>query len=158
MTLPGDAARDRDRGFAGILAVVGVLAFAILLGSTALGVVVRYLIAHGFEWSYEVAGFAFIWVSMLGVLLAEARGENVAFDSLDRRLPPAWRRRTALLRAALLCLLGLALLGSGLAMLVQSGLTPSPVLRWPKAIVILALPLLGVGLVAFGIDALRRRP
>lgn len=158
MTPPEDVARGRSRGLADLLAVVGVLAFAILLASTALGVVVRYLIAHGFEWSYEVAGFAFIWVSMLGVLVAEARGENVAFDSLDRRLPPAWRRRAAVLRAALLCLLGLALLGSGLAMLLQSGATPSLVLRWPKAVVILAMPLLGLGLMMFGIDALRRRP
>lgn len=158
MTSPDGAGRGRDRGLAAVLALIGILAFAILLGSTALGVVVRYLIAHGFEWSYEVAGFAFIWVSVFGVLLAEARGENVAFDSIDRLLSPAWRRRTAVLRAVLLCLLGLALLGSGLAMLMQSGLTPSLVLRWPKAVVVLAMPLLGLGLVAFGIDALRHRP
>lgn len=157
MTSPDEAGRGRDRGLAALLALVGILAFAVLLGSTALGVVVRYLIAHGFEWSYEVAGFAFIWVSVLGVLLAEARGENVAFDSFDRLLSSAWRQRTAMLRAVLVCLLGVALLGSGIAMLFQSGLTPSLVLRWPKAVVILAMPLLGLGLLAFGIGTLRRR-
>lgn len=139
-----------------LLAVLGGIAFAAMLAATALGTVVRYLLAGGFEWSFEAAAFSFIWVSFLGVLLADLRGDNMALDSIVAALPAGVQRGLALLRTLLLLLLGAVLLRSGLAMVAQTGSTPSPVLRWPMAVTGLAVPLLGAGLVGFALARLVR--
>jgi len=114
-----------------VFAALGVAFFAAMFVATMLGVVSRYLGVTGFEWSFEIAGMTFVWVTFLGVVVAELRGENVAFEALrDAALPS---RRRILDLAASLCLLaiGLALLLSGIAMLRQSAFVPTPVLRWP---------------------------
>lgn len=160
MADPGSAgppAGDGPGGQAGrLLALLGGVAFALMLASTALGTLVRYLLAGGFEWSFEAAAFSFIWVSFLGVLLAELRGDNMALDSLVAALPQGGRGVLALLRSLLLLLLGAVLLRSGVAMVAQIGATPSPVLRWPMAVTGLAVPLLGAGLVGLALARLAR--
>jgi len=133
--------------------VSGLLALAILVVSTLLAVVARYLGVTGLEWSYEVAGMAFIWVTFLGAVLAEARRENAAFDVLKHASP--WPVRVALgwLAALVIGVVGLALLGSGVAMLQRSALVPTPLLRLPGFVVGAAVPVLGVCLCVL---ALRR--
>ena len=49
-----------------------------------------------------------------------------------------------------------SLLRSGIAMVAQTGATPSPVLRWPMAVTGLAVPLLGAGLIGFALARLVR--
>ncbi|MFO1058674.1 MAG: TRAP transporter small permease subunit [Dongiaceae bacterium] len=147
---------EEGRPVALLLAVLGGIAFAAMLGATALGTIVRYLLAGGFEWSFEAAAFSFIWVSFLGVLLADLRGDNMSFDSIVAALPGGAQRGLALLRTLLLLLLGAVLLRSGLAMVAQTGATPSPVLRWPMAVTGLAVPLLGAGLIGFALARLAR--
>lgn len=139
-----------------LLALLGGIAFAAMLACTALGTVVRYLLAGGFEWSFEAAAFSFIWVSFLGVLLADLRGDNMALDSIVAALPRRAQQGLAVLRSLLLLLLGLVLLRSGIAMVAQTGATPSPVLRWPMAVTGLAVPLLGAGLTGFALARLAR--
>jgi TRAP-type C4-dicarboxylate transport system permease small subunit len=139
-----------------VLALVGGAAFAVMLACTALGTIARYLLAGGFEWSFEAAAFSFIWVSFLGVLLADLRGDNMALDSIVAGLPRGAQRGLAVLRSVLLLVLGLVLLRSGIAMVAQTGNTPSPVLRWPMALTGLAVPLLGAGLVAHALVRLAR--
>jgi TRAP-type C4-dicarboxylate transport system permease small subunit len=135
--------------------VLGVAAFVLMLGTTGLATATRYLLAHGFEWSYEAAAFAFLWVTFLGGLLAELRHENVAFDAIDARRRPAGRRRLAILRTVLLLVLGAALAVSGAMALQRAGHTPSPVLRWPMGVVVVVVPMLGVGLCLIALARLR---
>ncbi|WJI50348.1 TRAP transporter small permease subunit [Mesorhizobium sp. C089B] len=70
---------------------VGVAAFVVMFGSTLLSVIARYFEFGGVEWSFEIAGIAFIWITFIGVINAELRGENVAFEALNHSAPARLR-------------------------------------------------------------------
>jgi hypothetical protein len=53
-----------------MFSILGVLAFLLTLGSTLCGVVARYFGVGGFEWSFELAGIAFLWMTFTGTVLA----------------------------------------------------------------------------------------
>src|SRR5215471_15127840 len=124
-----------------VFAALGVAFFAAMFVATMLGVVSRYLGVTGFEWSFEIAGITFVWVTFLGVVVAELRGENVAFEALRDMALPSRRRMLDL--AASICL---ALLLSGIAMLRQSALVPTPVLRWPGGLASASVAISGAAL------------
>ena len=140
-----------------VFAALGVAFFAAMFIATMLGVVSRYFGVTGFEWSFEIAGMTFVWVTFLGVVVAELRGENTAFEALrDMALPP---RRRILDLAASLCLLaiGLTLLLSGIAMVRQSALVPTPVLRWPGGMTSASVAVSGAALTVVASLRLRRQ-
>ena len=125
------------RGFGSVMRAVeflSIASLAILFVAICLGTVSRYLGIRHFEWSFELAGIAFLWVSFLGTVLAEAGGENAAYTALDDRVGTTGRRVLDRLRNGLLLVVCLYLAASTLAMLARTGLMPSPVLRWPQAV------------------------
>lgn len=139
-----------------VFEAAGVLAFVVMFGSTLLGVLARYLEVGGVEWSFEVAGIAFIWVTFLGLVNAELRGENVAFEALKQAAPP--RLRSAFEAVAVLALLamGLAFLVSGWAVWRRSWLVPTSVLRMPTGVVVATVLILGAAAVGIGLARLVR--
>ena len=136
---------------------LGVAFFAVMFIAIILGVISRYLGVTGFEWSFEIAGLTFVWVTFLGVVVAELRGENVAFEALRDAARPSRRRILEL--AASLCLLavGVALLLSGLAMLRQSAVVPTPVLRWPSGLISGSVAVCGAAASVIAARRLRRQ-
>lgn len=137
MTLPDGPrlpAAGARRMAATLLAAAGVLAFAVTLASALAGVLARYFSLPGFEWSFELAGIAFLWTTFLGVAYAELRGDNVAFSLIADAAPPRARTALSVISALALAVVAGALLASGLAVLQRSGLVPTPLLRWPGAV------------------------
>lgn len=129
-----------------IAGFLGCIALLVMVVNTLLAVAARYFGVTGFEWSYEVAGIAFIWVTFLGAVLAEARGENAAFTVLRDAMAPGLG--AALTRAAdvIIGLTGIVLLLSSIAMLQRSAFVPTPLLRWPGFVQSGAAPVLGTAL------------
>jgi TRAP-type C4-dicarboxylate transport system permease small subunit len=140
-----------------VFAALGVVFFGLMFVAIILGVISRYLGVTGFEWSFEIAGLTFVWVTFLGVVVAELRGDNVAFAALRDAARPSRRRLLDL--AASLCLLaiGVALLLSGLAMLRQSAFVPTPVLRWPGGLISGSVALCGAALAVTAARRFRRQ-
>ena len=124
---------------------LGVTALVVMAVSTLLAVIARYLGVDAFAWSYEVAGFAFIWVCFLGVIEAELRGENAAFELLRRAFLSA-RLGFRLAENLLLGAIGVWLFASGIALLLRFGMVPTPLLGWPSAVFSAAAPFLGMTL------------
>jgi tripartite ATP-independent transporter DctM subunit len=60
------------------------------------GVVARYAFHHPIVWSDELAGSVFLWLGMLGSVIALRKGEHLAFNALSRKVSP---RTQVLLRA-----------------------------------------------------------
>jgi len=75
------------------------------------GVIARYAFHRPIVWADEFAGAVFIWMAMLGAVIALRRGEHMRFAGLVVRLPIAWRRRAELA--------SLVLVAVALALLVQ---------------------------------------
>jgi TRAP-type C4-dicarboxylate transport system permease small subunit len=131
-----------------LLAPIGVAVVLVMVLSTLLAVLARYYGLTGFEWSYEVAGIAFLWITFLGALMAELRGENAAFEVLKHAMAARPRAALDLLAILLLGIVGVALLASGIAMLQRSAFVPTPLLRWPGFVASAGVPVLGAGLCA----------
>lgn len=123
--------------------LIGVVAFIIMFGSTLLGVIARYFEFGGVEWSFEVAGIAFIWITFIGLINAEIRGDNVAFEALKQSAPP--RLKAVFDGVAVLALLGMGItfLISGIAVWRHSWMVPTSVLRLPTGVIIATVIILG---------------
>ncbi len=131
-----------------VVGTIGVLFFIVLLVATGLGTISRYFNLGGFEWSFEIAGASFIWVTFLGAALAELRGENAGFDLLDSYASDRVKEILKKVRALLLLVVGVVFLKSSLAMFGQSAANPTAILRWPLGTQIAALVVGSLGIVA----------
>jgi TRAP-type C4-dicarboxylate transport system permease small subunit len=130
---------------------LGLLALLVMVVATLLAVLARYFQVTGLEWSYEVAGLAFIWVTCMGVVVAEADGENAAFDVLKLAAPRRLRAALDDIAALVLGGFGAVLLLSSVAMLQRSAFVPTPLLRLPGFVMSGAAPVLGICLIALAV-------
>ena len=55
------------------------------------GVVSRYVFRSPFVWSDELASILFLWLAMLGAVVAFRRGEHMRMSTLVARTSPKWR-------------------------------------------------------------------
>lgn len=122
-----------------LLMWAGGAMFLVTLCSTLLGIVARYFGWTGLEWTFETAEISFIWVTFLGAVLAEIRGENVSFTSVVTLCPAGVRRWLRLFSALVLLVLSGWLLTSGMKILQTSAWVPTPVLRLPNAVITCSL-------------------
>src|SRR3954467_12412482 len=88
---PGPAANWSERIERWIGAAGEPAAAVLLVLETALlfaGVVARYVFLQPIVWSDELAGAIFLWLSMLGAVIALRRGEHMCFVGLTGRGGP----------------------------------------------------------------------
>lgn len=130
-----------DRHF---LAVNKVLLIALMATMTALvftNVVGRYVFGVSFGWADELSRFAMIWTAFLGMGIALRHGQLVAVDALQTvfspRIERAIRGATALIVAGFL----VALLVLGIQFVEFSWSNRTPVLRIPRGIPYMAIPI-----------------
>ena len=80
-----DAAAGAERWIAWLVETAAAL---LMVAETVLlfaGVVARYVLHRPIVWSDEMAGAIFLWLSMLGAVIALRRGEHMAFVALGAR-------------------------------------------------------------------------
>lgn len=133
------------------LAVTGVGVVAAMILATGLGAVGRYAHLRGVAWSFELVGILFLWVTAIGVVLAETVGENVSIDgnTVTSRRGPLVRS----MHAIVLLSVAAAFVWSGLAYLERVAFVPTPVMRMPTFVSVSIVLFMGVGL---GVLALAR--
>ena len=73
-------------------AVLVLVEMVILL----VGVVARYVFDAPLTWSDELASILFLWLAMLGAVIALRRGEHMRLTTLVNLLRPRWRQRVSL--------------------------------------------------------------
>lgn len=129
---------------------LGCAAGALMAGMVILvfaNVVGRYVFSAAIGWSEEVSRFLFIWMVLLGAVLAFARREHVGLDLLVQILPGRWKR-LVVVAADLVVVAALAFLTRGgvemTADSLESGWVSSAV-PIPYGYVYLVVPL-GAGL------------
>src|ERR1044071_1211117 len=66
-----------------LTALEGIILFA--------GVVSRYVFRNPFVWSDELASILFLWLAMLGAVVAFRRSEHMRMSTLVARTSPRWR-------------------------------------------------------------------
>ena len=82
------------------LAAALVVAELVLLGAATAA---RYVFNAPLIWSDELATVLFVWLAMLGAVVALRRSEHMRLTAFVRNLSPAWRARTDALGLMLVC-------------------------------------------------------
>src|SRR5882724_1868427 len=85
------AAARLDRWLGRIVEVTVALLTAIEVVILFAGVVSRYVFRNPFVWSDELASILFLWLAMLGAVVAFRRGEHMRMSTLVARATPKWR-------------------------------------------------------------------
>jgi tripartite ATP-independent transporter DctM subunit len=102
--------RQTDRWLARFVEAAAALLLLAEVGLLFAGVIARYAMHSPIVWSDELAGSMFLWLSMLGSVIALRRGEHMRFGALvERASPRAQAILKTLVVAATLALLVLLL-------------------------------------------------
>ena len=133
--------------FAAIAVVVEV---AILL----IGVFFRFGLNQPLVWSDELASIVFLWLAMLGSVLAFRCGEHMRLTTVARRLRTRWRPYAAALATMTPLLLLALLIYPSLDHIDHQSFVETPALGWPNSLRVLALPA-GFGLMIVVLPVIR---
>src|SRR5258708_20681343 len=92
----GEGARPRraerlDRALAWITELPAAILLALEIGVVFAGVVSRYAFRNPLTWSDELASILFLWLAMLGAVIALRRGEHMRLTAIASRAPPRLR-------------------------------------------------------------------
>src|SRR5689334_23847317 len=88
--LSGMAGRA-DRVLGGLVEAVAALLVLAEIGVLFAGVVSRYVFHAPLVWSDELASILFLWLSMLGAVVALRRGEHMRMTALLQKVAPSTR-------------------------------------------------------------------
>lgn len=83
-----------------VLAVLLVVAETVIL---LMGVISRYVLDSPLTWSDELASILFIWLAMLGAVLALDRGEHMRLSAIVNKMPEKWRNWFQTMAALVVC-------------------------------------------------------
>ena len=142
-----------ERWLARIVGAVAALAVVAEVAILLIGVVSRFGFNQPLVWSDELASTVFLWLAMLGAVLALWNGEHMRLTTVAVRLPQRWRGfAEALATVAPLVLLAF-LIRPALDYMEDQAFIETPALGWPDAVRAAAVPA-GFGLM-LAISALR---
>lgn len=137
-----------DRGFVRFNEALVILLMATMTVLVFTNVVARYGFGRSFGWAEELSRFAMIWVTFLGAGLALRYGQLVSVDLIQTLVSPTARRVLRWLAALLILLFLAALLWLGIHFVEFSWRNRTPVLRLPRGLPYMAVPLGAAFLIA----------
>jgi tripartite ATP-independent transporter DctM subunit len=82
-----------DRGIGLVTEAVAAALVVIEILVLLAGVIARYVFHNPLVWSDEVASIFFLWLAMLGAVIALRRGEHMRFTVLSSAVSTLWQRR-----------------------------------------------------------------
>ncbi len=85
--VPSDLAARLDRAFGLMLEIATALLVSAEIAILFVGIVARYAFHHPLIWSDELASLLFLWLAMLGAVLALRRGEHMRMTALINAFP-----------------------------------------------------------------------
>ena len=133
-----------------------ILAVAVLVLDVLWGVVSRYLLGGQSVWTEELARNLIIWVALLGTSVAFATKGHLGVDYFVGKLHPDAQRFMAIVGNLLVALFAALVMIKGGMTFVSDRLASgqiTPAMGLPTAYVYLAVPLSGVFLVLFALEA-----
>ena len=120
---------------------------ALLVATTLLQVLSRYVLSKPFDWTEETARYLFVWVAMLGAGMAAKDRAHFFVDLLLERLPPRLGKYVTVFTGVVASAFLLVISWAALELAVSNGVQDSPVLTIPMSVPYFAVPV-GLGLMA----------
>ncbi|AVF41970.1 TRAP transporter large permease subunit [Pandoraea apista] len=104
------------------------------------GVISRYGFDNPLTWSDELAQILFIWLSMLGAVLALDRGEHMRLSAIVNKLPAAWRDWFQTMAALTVCVFVALIIMPAYTHAIEQMDITTPALEIPDGLRAAALP------------------
>jgi tripartite ATP-independent transporter DctM subunit len=141
---PWAAAVDRAIGaIAEPVAAFLILAEVVIL---AAGVFTRYVLHAPLVWSDELATILFLWLAMLGSVVAYRRGEHIRLTIMLRRSSPRVQTILEAIASVVVAIFVVELIPATLKFFVQEQIDLTPALSIPRSFVVLAI-IVGLALI-----------
>ena len=129
-----------ETGIARVVGAVAAVALVLEVGLLLAGVVFRFGLDRPLIWSDELASTVFLWLAMLGAVLALHAGAHMRLSTIASRLPAHLRGPAAALAAIAPLLLLLILIRPALDYMDDQSFIETPALGWPDSIRTAAVP------------------
>jgi tripartite ATP-independent transporter DctM subunit len=110
------------------------------MGVLFTGVFSRFVLHRPVTWSDELASILFLWLAMLGAVIALQRGEHMRLTAVVALMSPAWRARAEALAVAVPALFLLILLPWARDYADDEWFIETPALGWSNEIRAAAIP------------------
>ena len=65
--------------------------FVLMVAAIFLQVIMRFVFNNSLTWSEELGKFIFVWISWLGISIAERKNEHIKITLVTDRMSPKWR-------------------------------------------------------------------
>ncbi len=132
--------RRLERWLSLVVAVPASIAVLLEVGILFYGVVMRFVFNTPLVWGDELATMVFLWLAMLGAVLALCNGEHMRMTTIVMHLPPRLRALSDTLAVAAPCLFLLMIIGPALEFMEDQSFVSSPALGWPDSVRAAAVP------------------
>ena len=139
-----------------VMHVVAAVAAALVVVETGVllaGVIYRYALHDPLIWSDELASTLFIWLSMLGAVLALDRGEHMRLTAIVNKLSDKWRVWLETVAALIVCIFVLMIIHPAVDHASEQMAITTPALEIPDGLRAAALP---VGAILMFLAAIAR--
>lgn len=126
-----------------VMHVVGAVAAALVLAETAVlltGVFYRYALHDPLVWSDELASILFIWLSMLGAVLALDRGEHMRLTAIINKCSEKGRIWLETVAAMVVCVFVVMVIHPAMDHSLEQMAITTPALEIPDGLRAAALP------------------
>ena len=114
--------------------------FTLLVATTFLGVLSRYVFNFSLAWSDELARYCFVWLVFIGIVVSFVRAEHATVDFLMERYKGRYRVVMFTLIDVLIYVLFVVLTVTGVMLMNLSAGQTTSGLGIPKMLVYAALP------------------
>jgi len=125
------------------LAAVLVVAEVIILAS---GVFTRYVLRSPLVWTDELATILFLWLAMLGSVVAYRRGEHIRLSVVVRRSSPRVQAILESIASVVTAIFVIELIPATFKFFVQEEIDVTPAMSIPQSYVVLAI-IVGLALI-----------
>jgi len=128
-----------DRGIGAVVEPLAALLVVLDIVILAAGVFTRYVLRNPLVWSDELATFVFLWIAMLGAVVAYRRGEHISLSVLVRRSSGRVRDVLEAIAAVVVVVFVIELIPATLKFFDIERIDLTPALSLPRSYEVLAI-------------------
>src|SRR3984885_4477151 len=128
-----------DRGIGRVVEPLAALLVLVEVAILAAGVFTRYVLGNPLVWSDELATLVFLWLAMLGSVVAYRRGEHISLSVLVRRSPPRTRKILEAIASVVTAIFVIELMPATVKFFKQEVIDLTPALNIPRSYEVLAI-------------------
>lgn len=135
------------------LKYIMVVLFVAVVFVTSAQVIARYVFNNSFTWAEETARYLFVWASMIAAGLGFREGAHLSLDILEEKVSLGVNRILILLSGILVLFFCLVLIYYGFKLVLHNLTIKSPALKISLAIPYAGVPMGGVIIFLYYIEA-----